>query len=187
VPDRPFAYAIHPDDTIASVSDSWLEFAHENRAPELTRDYVVGRSLWSFVAGSETRLLYEALFHRVRTRAESFELPFRCDSPDRFRFMRLIVKHGPGDLIDCEGILVREQARPFYTILDRAFPRTTARLPMCSLCKRVYALGARWLELEVAIEQLNLFDTASLPEIEYAVCDDCRSAGRRASGSGTAA
>jgi len=187
VADRPFAYSIHPDDTIASVSDAWLEFADENRAPELTRDHVVGRSLWSFVAGSETRTLYEALFHRVRTRAESFDLPFRCDSPDRYRFMRLVLKPGPGGSVDCEGILVRDQARPFYSILDRAFPRSTARLPMCSLCKRLYALESQWLELEVAIERMDLFDTASLPELEYTVCDDCRSSVRRTSGSGAAA
>ena len=63
--EREFSYSIDRDDTIASVSDSWLEFARENQASELTRDRVVGRRLWSFIAGRETRLLYEDVFLKL--------------------------------------------------------------------------------------------------------------------------
>lgn len=187
VSDRAFAYSIQRDGTVASVSDAWLEFARENRAPELTREYVVGRSLWSFVAGRETRLLYEDLFHEVRTRDASIELPFRCDTPDRFRFMRLILRAGPEDLVDCEGILVREQERPYFSILDRAFPRTQAQISMCSLCKRVHTFDLQWLELEDAIRKLDLFDSSQLPEIRYTVCEDCGAIDRRTSGGSAAA
>ena len=171
--DRSFDYAIDRDDRIASVSDPWLEFARENRAFDLTRECVVGQSLWRFVAGEETRRLYEGLFHKVRSRAESISLPFRCDSPDRFRFMRLRLESGPRGSIDCRGVLLREQERPVFSILDRAFPRTEAHLPMCSLCKRVLAYGTRWIELEDAIRELHLFDATEVPEVDYSVCDDC--------------
>lgn len=171
--ERAYAYAIDRDDIVSSVSDDWLEFARENRASSLTRDHVVGASLWKFIAGLETRLLYEGLFRRVRRSAEIIELPFRCDSPDRFRFMRLALAPGTEDSIECEGILLREQERPYYSILDRVFPRSQERLTMCSLCKRIHAFDLRWLELEDAIHQLDLFDSAQLPEIDYAVCDEC--------------
>lgn len=180
--DRTFAYSICRDDTVASVSDSWLAFARENRASELTRESVVGRPLWVFVEGKETRLLYEDLFQKVRAGAASYELPFRCDSPDRFRFMRLVLRPAPQDSIECEGILVREQSRPFFSILDRAFPRSSDTLAMCSLCKRIWAFDLRWLEVEEAIHQLKLFDSARPPELRYTVCEDCAATDRRASG-----
>jgi hypothetical protein len=44
---------------------------------------------------------------------------------------------------------------------------------MCSLCKRILAREARWLEVQDAIRELDLFDSASLPELEYVICDDC--------------
>jgi len=173
--ERVFAYAIDRDDAVASVSDDWLAFAVENRATDLTRDRVVGRALWDFIAGTETRLLYEGLFRRVREGAEHIELPFRCDSPDRFRFMRLLLAPGSEGSIQCEGVLLREQKRPYYSILDRVFTRSHERITMCSLCKRIHAFELRWLELEDAIRELDLFDSADLPEVTYAVCDACAS------------
>jgi hypothetical protein len=170
-----FPYAIDREDRIVSVGESWLAFAEENRASELTRERVLGRSLWSFVAGSETRLLYREVFRRVRTRAESAELPFRCDSPECFRFMRLRLDPGPRDSIRCRGITVREQARPFFSILDRAFPRSDSTLDMCSFCKKIGAFGSEWLEAEDAIRRLNLFESARLPRLEHVVCPSCAS------------
>ena len=174
VSDRVFAYSIDRNDAIHSVSDNWLEFARANRASELTRESLIGHSLWKFICGRDTRVLYENLFARIRQDAATFELPFRCDSPDRFRFMQLTLMPGAGAAIHLRGVLIREQERPFYSILDRAFPRTESRLPMCSLCKRIYAYGSRWLELEDAVVQLELFGPTHLPELDYTVCHECR-------------
>jgi hypothetical protein len=168
-------YTIASDDTVTSVSDAWLEFARKNRAPELTRDFVLEKPLWTFITGQETQRLYQALFARVRTRVESLEIPFRCDSPDRFRFMRLLLGPGPEGSIECEAVLLREQARPYLPILDRLCPRTKSSLPICSLCKRIFAFQARWLEVEDAIRELDLFDSTRLPELAQVVCDDCAS------------
>ena len=57
IDDLGFAYSIDRQDALTSVSDSWLEFARENGAKKLTRDFVVGQPLWRFIAGRETRLL----------------------------------------------------------------------------------------------------------------------------------
>lgn len=184
--ERSFDYSIDREDKVAAVSESWLEFARANRARELTCDHVLGRSLWSFIAGRETRTLYETLFRKLRRTAETIELPFRCDSPDRFRFMRLALALGPSDSIHCQGVLIREQQRPFYSILDRAFPRNEDSLSMCSLCKKVFAFETKWLELEDAIREMDLFHSRSLPEIRYGLCDGCASLGQRTQG-GTAA
>jgi len=183
---RTFDYSVDQNDTVVSVNDAWLAFARENRASELTRDHVLGQPLWKFIAGRDTRLLYGELFRKVRTHRQSIELPFRCDSPDRFRFMRLALKPGPRDSIDCRGILLREQERPFFSILDRSFPRSPTTLRMCSVCKKLFVFDARWLELEEAIRELDLFESAALPEIEYSVCGVCASAPRQ-SAAGAAA
>lgn len=172
--DRVFAFSIERNDAIHSVSDAWLEFARANGASELTRESVIGHSLWQFIRGRDTRSVYENLFARVRQEAMTFELPFRCDSPDRFRFMQLTLMPGDRGAIHLRGLLIREQERPFYSILDQAFPRTESRLPMCSLCKRIYAYDSRWLELEEAVVQLELFGPSDLPEIDYTVCHECK-------------
>ena len=58
---------------------------------------------------------------------------------------------------------------------------------MCSLCKKVLTFGARWIEVEDAIRDLDLFDSARLPELDYVVCDHCtRPQRRRDSGSAAA-
>jgi hypothetical protein len=186
VAERTFLYSIEADDTLGSVSEAWLEFARENRADELTRENVLGRPIWRFIAGDETRRLYEGLFQRVRSGDEAIEVPFRCDSPDRFRMMRLVLRPGRQGRIECEGILVREQERPFYSILDKAFPHSDARLRMCSLCKRVHAFDLRWMELEDGIREMRLFDTTEPPELDYVICDACSARQEAAWGSACA-
>ena len=51
-------YTIDATDSISSVSPSWLVFARANGARELTRESVVGRSLWDFIDGERVHELY---------------------------------------------------------------------------------------------------------------------------------
>ena len=168
------AYTLDHLNRVIDVDDAWLQYAQENRAPELTRERVVGRSVLGFVGGKATRRLYEALYRRVRAGAGPVEIPFRCDSPNRFRFMNLVLRAGRQGIIECEGVLIREQDRPYFSILDRYFPRSDERLPTCSLCKRIQAYGSRWLVLEEAIRELKLFGSLNAPHLEQTVCDECR-------------
>ncbi len=168
-----FEYGVDEKDTIRSISDSWIDFARTNGAPQLTRDTVIGRSLWEYVAGDTTRDLYEVIFAQVRRRREERVVPFRCDSPERFRFMQLVVAPAGGAGLELRGILIREQARPYVPILDRLKPRSPGSLPMCSVCLRVQILGTQWVEAADAVERLDLFDSARLPSLDYQVCADC--------------
>ncbi len=166
-----YRYSIDADDAVSSVGPSWLDFAAENAAPELTRESVLGRPLWDFIAGAQTRHLYETLFERVRAGGR-LSVPFRCDSPDVFRFMRLHLAALPGGGIDFLSVLLRSQGRPRTSLLDSIIPRADYSFDMCSLCKRIFAFG-EWLEPEHAIARLGLFDVPSPPGIEYEVCDRC--------------
>ncbi len=169
------SYRIDSRDRIVAVGDDWLEFARSNGAPELTQEAVVGACWSDFVADAETRTLYTSLFERVRASEAELSLPFRCDSPDRFRFMRLVISPGSNGTLSCLGMLVRDQARPFYSILDRAFPRSDRSLPICSLCRRIEVSADEWLEIEDAVARLDLFDSPRLPRLEQRVCTPCRS------------
>lgn len=171
-------YELDAADCISFVSESWLDFARGNGAPELTRERVLGHPLWAFVAGDETRRVYEAIFERVRRMERPVVVPFRCDSPDRFRFMELAIQPSAAGRMECRATLVREQTRPFFSILDRAFPRSERSLPMCSFCRRILVAGAEWLEAEAAVARLDLFDSTRLPRLEYRVCDGCAAVAR---------
>lgn len=173
MPDAIVSYQVDTRDRIVAIGDGWLAFARENGAPELTEAAVVGARWPDFVANGETRVLYERIFERVRAHDVEVILPFRCDSPDRFRFMRLVISPGLAGTLICRGLLVREQARPFYSILDKAFPRSDRSLPICSLCRRIEVAGAEWLEAEDAVARLDLFDSARLPRLEERVCPSC--------------
>ena len=160
-----YAYSVDRRDRLIQVDDPWLRFAAENGAPQLTRDLLYGRSIWEFVSGSETCALYQLLFERVRADHHERRVPFRCDSPDCFRFMELQLAPGEEGGIDLRGVLLR--------LLDEALPRGLYRFPACGVCRRIFAYG-EWLEAEEAIRRLGAFDTSRPPALEHTICDPCR-------------
>ncbi len=166
-------YRLDANDVVADVGGAFVDFARANGAPELTPELVLGRSVWDFVAGEETRALYRILYERVRRDGSSLRIPFRCDSPDRFRFMELALTPAAAGAIDCDAVLLREQARPHLRLLDGLLPRSRTRLPMCSLCKRIFVFG-EWSLPEAAVARLEMFDDASPPQLDYATCNQCR-------------
>lgn len=168
-----FDYSIDGNDVIVSLGDEWLRFARENGARELSRESVIGHGLWEYIAGDTTRELYEVIFRRVRDQGRMLVLPFRCDSPDRFRFMQLAVEPGEGSGLRLGGRLLREQARPHVKLLDRLVTRSSEPLPICSVCLRVQVLGTTWMEADEAAERLDLFGAPELPALDYRVCADC--------------
>jgi hypothetical protein len=174
-----FDYGIDANDILVSLSDEWLEFARANGAGELTRERLIGRSLWQFVADDGTQKLYEAIFHRARRHCEEVTVPFRCDSPDLFRFMHLVISPNTGGDIELCGRMLREQKRPYLSILDRMIEHTTEALPICSVCLRMEIQAEKWVEPEQAVARLELFDAPKPPELDYRVCPDCVRKARR--------
>ncbi|MDH3212197.1 MAG: hypothetical protein OEM05_06905 [Myxococcales bacterium] len=170
---RVFDYTIDGDDVVVSLGEDWLRFARENDAPELSRESVIGHCLWEYVAGEATCELYGVIFRCVRDERHTLVLPFRCDSPDRFRFMQLAIESGEGRELRIRGRLLREQVRPPLKLLDRLVTRSSDPLAICSVCLRVQILGTTWVEAEEAVERLDLFAFSELPPLDYRVCGDC--------------
>ena len=168
-----YDYVVDRSDRIESVSEAWLRFAEVNGAPELTREAVIGNSLWAFVRSSDTQSFYRALFHRVRFKKIEVNLPFRCDSPDLLRFMVLHVRLGSKGRLKLSGRLLREAKRAHVPRINEFLGDSEQRFVMCSICKRVNAFGA-WVEPEVAAQRFHVFETIHEAEIQHGVCDQCR-------------
>ncbi|MGC8838372.1 MAG: hypothetical protein ACP5UM_08145 [Anaerolineae bacterium] len=89
-PEETFTYRIDGQDRFVDVDENWLRFAQENGARHLARrEAVLGRPLWDFIVGQETRHLYELMLAKVRMGRATLQIPFRCDSPTCRRFMEM--------------------------------------------------------------------------------------------------
>ncbi len=171
----PSHYRLDSKDRIQFVDPRWLEFARDNDSSGLRRETVLGRPLWDFIAGAETRHLYERVFTAVRQDHRARDLPFRCDAPDRRRHMRLVVSPLEDDALDIEAHLDREETRPSVGLLEPGRPRNDELLKICSWCKQVLVSEDEWAEVEVAVERLHLFEADSLPQLTHGICEPCHS------------
>ncbi len=173
-------YRVGSHDEIREASETWDAFALANGAPHLVLSQVVGQSLWSFIAGAEVRHLYELLLARIRESQKTVVLPFRCDAPDRRRFMEMAVVGLAGGEVEFVTRVVREEGRDPVSLETGAVESQNHLLAICSWCKRVRLTEAQWVELEQAIERLALFNRETLPPVTHGLCEDCYTAVIRA-------
>jgi len=174
--DRTFVHRIDSHNVIVDLNRAWLDFAIENDAPELTRDAVVGRSLWDFIAGWEVRYIYEAIIRKVRKERVLIRVPFRCDSPGVRRYMDVdIVSAGryDGD-IEFRSRIIREEVRLPVDLLKDQVREEGEEILLCSWCKRIKVDGERWSEAETALGTLRLSHDLSRPRLAHDVCPECR-------------
>jgi hypothetical protein len=171
-----YRYRVNREDVLTWVDSWWLAFARENGAPELSAQNVMGRQLWDFLDDEATRGIYQQLHHRVRASGQSVVVPFRCDSPNLRRHMRLTICPGEeGDLL-YESQLLRVEAGVHYRVLDPEEPRGKSFLTICSCCKRALLETHGWLEMDEAVLRSGIFDRKRLPQLRYSFCDECREA-----------
>ncbi|HZZ77324.1 MAG TPA: hypothetical protein VFE62_02335 [Gemmataceae bacterium] len=168
-----YVYRIGSDDRIEFVNDAWLRFAVENGNPTLCQG-VVGTSLWSYLSGRQVVQLSRELLTRVRDSGCEAIIPFRCDSPWVRRFMWMkIVPLGNGKVEFCTWTEREELYSEPNQLLDSTVFRDRERLlRMCAWCKKIYS-GHSWLEIEVAIDRMRLFDHVALPTITHGICERC--------------
>lgn len=172
-----YTYRIDAENRVVYLSDNWLAFARENHAEDRCHpDKVLGRPIWDFVAGDETRHLYALVFQKVRARARTATLEFRCDAPGKERFCQLAIIPKAQGVLEFYSKIARTRERPAVRLLDPGAPRSSALIRLCSVCKRVGLPEEQWAEVEVAIKRLNLFDQPQLPQITHVVCPDCHRA-----------
>jgi hypothetical protein len=166
-------YRIDAHNTIVHFDDQFRKFAVDNDAPDFAADELLGRDLFDFIIGEETRHLYEALFTAVRDSNAAVTVPFRCDSPSLRRFMELTIAPSDHGAIDLTGRLLRTESREELRLLDPHARRGGTILTLCSFCKHVLVENHGWVSTEQAVRLLDLFSSMTMPQLSHGVCDSC--------------
>ncbi|HLP78351.1 MAG TPA: hypothetical protein VK327_15710 [Candidatus Paceibacterota bacterium] len=176
-PVRELVYRIDADSTILSFSDGWSDFFRNNVAQGTAIPNYVGTRLWTHVSDPTTVHLYQAIIARVRRTGKELAIPFRCDSPDKRRFMQMHVSDAGAGAIEFRSVILREEPRTPVPLFSLS-PRPSAELiHMCSWCKKVSLPD--WVEVEEAVRRLELFHSESIPRITHTICQSCSEILRR--------
>jgi hypothetical protein len=170
--ERTFVYRIDASNRIVYLNGAWDEFARENEAPELADDQILGKPLQQFVAGWETRHLYELVYASVRRHRREISLPFNCDSPTWRRAFRMRVLPLPADGLEFAVKVVQIAPLSPQPLLERHIERAPAILVICSWCKKLRLENDRWAAIEEVAAGGDLF-TAAPPRLSHGVCPDC--------------
>lgn len=163
----PLTYVIDGEDRIQAVNDAYV--ADVGGEPDHVRQRLVGQVIWHVLPGVAE--WYGPLVRRARAEQRTVCFPFRCDTPDLRRLMRMRISPEPGGAISFESAVVRVQPRPHVPLLAGTADPGVHVVTMCSWCKRVDADGD-WLEVEDAMERLGA-DTDSLPSVSHGICPRC--------------
>ena len=171
---REFIYRIDAQNRILFANENWYAFARENGVAALKSEIVIGQSLWGFVCNAETKHLFEVLLKKVRHSGVPLLLPYRCDSPECRRFMELRMRLLSDDEVEFRSLILRQEFWPPVRLMKAHVDRTDALLVMCGWCKKVAVPpGPRWVEVEEAVKELNLFHAQRLPGISHGICEPC--------------
>ncbi|MGA8746132.1 MAG: hypothetical protein WB507_09735 [Solirubrobacterales bacterium] len=166
------SYAIDDQDRLIRVDGGYYRFAEENGWDGA--DASLGRVLWDFVSGGETRKIQRMLLRRIRNEVRTVELAFRCDGPDVRREMEIrISADRAGRVVLFSTRLRSEEAREIsQPMLDPNASRGADLVAMCAWCDR-FEVGADWVEIEEAATRLELFRRSKLPQISHGICPEC--------------
>jgi len=172
--DSVFIYRIDRRDVIISVSENWESFARANSWSDgCSPEDVQGKSLWDFIHDAETRHLYRSLLERVRSGTPCGPIPFRCDSPDKRRFLELVLSPLSDRHVKFTSTIIRIEQRDPVDLLDSSRIRSAGFIRMCTLCKRIAMSEGNWVEIEEGLTRLALLARDRVPRLTHGVCPDC--------------
>ncbi|MCI5132574.1 MAG: hypothetical protein D3904_13940 [Candidatus Electrothrix sp. EH2] len=168
-------YLIDRKNRIEAVNDGWWAFAGQNHGEKLMNEIVLYRDISSFIACGRCQELYDMLIESVRENKKAINFSFRCDSPEKRRYMKMeMIPMGQGK-VEFTSYLEREEERTPVDILELLGERERSKeiLMICSWCKRIRVEEEQWLDTEEAVEKMELFHSARLPKLSHGICPDC--------------
>ncbi len=166
------AYWLDQQDRIVEVSAEWDAFAEANEGLCVAA-LVKGQSLWDHIADSPTLRWMEALVAQARLAGELTQ-EYRCDSPNRKRFMRMSIRCLSDDRLEVRHELLREEVLDPPVVVEPATTDYEGSVHRCSCCNRLQFSNA-WLEPDYAASEG--FVPAGHPlMIVYTVCPACTTA-----------
>lgn len=162
-------FFLDPSNKIIDVSPDWDSLVLPSGGVAVQSHRVVGRSLWDFVNGGDTRSYLNALFFWCRQTGHALTMPYRCDAPNLRRECRMkITPHIEGGLEIRHDVLLIRETEGFHALE----PDGTAE--QCSQCLSWHG-PAGWYDQTMSVPARDMF-------VHYVICPQCRLAARRALG-----
>ncbi|WP_339132534.1 MAG: hypothetical protein WGN25_10440 [Candidatus Electrothrix sp. GW3-4] len=166
-------YLIDRTNRIESVDEAWFYFASQNGGEELMSDMVLSRDISSFISCGSCQELYDMLITSVRVNRKAIEFPFRCDSPEKRRYMKMEMAPQDKGKIVFTSYLEREEVRTPVFFLESSVQRSQKIITICSWCKCIRKDDASWVDVEEAVEKMVLFTRDQLPKLSHGICPVC--------------
>lgn len=165
-------YGIDAFDRLVRVCEDWDAFALENGGEAAVASSVTDCHIFDFITGEEWQRIYQKLFARVRKTRQPISFEYRCDSPALVRFMRMNIDNGsePGQLCLTSETLFQKR-RPSRDLSATAFCRVLRT--NCGWCGRVSGPDGAWMEIEDAINVMDLERRPVPPLLSPGICPDC--------------
>ena len=169
-----FKYGVDRNDVLLGVSENWQSFSEENGGGEgCYPQNIIGSSLWRHICDWETKQLYQTILERVRNHNHRATFSFRCDSPEKRRFLSLAVIPMEEASVAFESTIINTELREPVALLSGEVERSQELLRICSMCKRIAISATEWVEVEIAVQQLGLFQKVVMPQFTHGICQSC--------------
>jgi hypothetical protein len=168
------SYTIDASDTIVSVNSAWDAFALGNDGDQIVAAKIIGKPLDAFIQGDETRMFVRTMIMSARILNRPVLKPYRCDAPDRKRFMEMTVQPlGDGKVEVLHHEVHSEPIANPVRMVSAPKELGGVHVKRCSVCNRV-RLGGVWSELDEAVGSGRLVPVVSpAMRVIYGVCPEC--------------
>lgn len=168
-----YDYVIDHEYRIVEISSEFVRFAQDNKAAKLTEQSLIGSCLFDHFDQAEVIELYKSLIDKVIETQQEVVVPFRCDAPEKRRFMRLRIQPESHGRIRFFGVEDRIEPRESVSLLDLESTRNDEFVVVCSWCKKVRD-DDDWVEIEDGFTDEQLYNSKGIPKISHGICTDCK-------------
>ncbi|MBX7174216.1 MAG: hypothetical protein K1X72_24800 [Pyrinomonadaceae bacterium] len=165
-------YIINSDDEIVFVNEDWQNFAVAANASNLLSDKILQQSIWNFITDLSTIYLYREILKKVRT-GDPIKFNIRCDSAEFKRLIEINISPQPNDGVHFENRILKMEKRSPQDIFKIDIPRSNKIVVICSWCNRINLEKNKWVEIESAVKDSEIFSQELLPQLSHGMCQDC--------------
>lgn len=157
-------YVVGFDGSILAIGErNWNKAVSGTGAVHLNAEAMIGANIFECMSGEEIVFAYRRyLWDFLKGRREEVSFPFRCDSPNRRRDLKMkmsaVYENDRPIAVMFQSLVLSEKRRARINLLDTAYMKEVqvaeGRLPLITLCSFCHAVKRRaadvqWQPLEV--------------------------------------
>lgn len=137
---------------------------------------MVGRSLFDFIDGLETRHLWELMIRAAREEQRTTRLRFRCDAPACRRDLEMTLIPLEQGWVEFQSAVLETVGREPLELLRHDASRGDGYVRICSMCRSLEVAEGEWMEIQQALTKTRLLYHAAPPSLTHGLCPTCFSA-----------